>query len=392
MCGFSLRKDMSFQQLYPKDGTTISKVVCAVAFCLFSFSYLFFYQADTLAVAQHALSGGTTRYNGLIGAVLITVVLFILQVGVYALTRLGGGRHALTYFPSLLALAIVTSAGPGIVDGFSMGAWCWLAPLLLVAWGGCIYVAEKIPYGKPAKQGLFSHDIWTNVFSLCAMFIFVGAAGNGNEVFHYRMRIENRFRHGDFSSVVEVGRRSMQTDSNLTMLRAYALARNGQLGDKLFTYPVECKGEDLVPMPNGTRCLMYCTDSIYRYLGARPLARHTTASYLDALLKSRKATAAVKDYVLCSCLVNRDIDAFARMLPLFYKVDSTLPRHYREALTLYTHSRSNPSVVFRDDVMDTDFNDLQALEKRHPDMLERRLAVFDQYRGTYWWYYEYGGK
>lgn len=80
------------------------------------------------------------------------------------------------------------------------------------------------------------------------------------------------------------------------------------------------------------------------------------------------------------------------MLPLFYKVDSTLPRHYREALTLYTHSRSNPSVVFRDDVMDTDFNDLQALEKLHPDMLERRLAVFDQYKGTYWWYYEYGGK
>ena len=48
------------------------RVMCAILFLCFSFLYLYEYQADVLAVAQHVLSDGQTHYNRTIGAVLIT--------------------------------------------------------------------------------------------------------------------------------------------------------------------------------------------------------------------------------------------------------------------------------------------------------------------------------
>jgi hypothetical protein len=98
---------------------------------------------------------------------------------------------------------------------------------------------------------------------------------------------------------------------------------------------------------------------------------------------------AVADYVLCGCLIDRDIDAFARLLPQFYTVDDSLPRHYREALTLYTHQSSLPVVVYHDAVMDQDWEDLQKLRKEYASPNERKGKVAERYRGSYWYYYLY---
>ena len=374
------------------NGITAPKVVCAIAFCLFTFPYLFYYQTDILAVSQHVLSGGATHYNRSIGAVVITAVLLLLQIAVAALTRLSGSRHALTYFPSMLILAIATSLDIFPDGSIGFGVWTVLAPVLFVAWILEVFVAGRVPYGRPSGKGLSARAIWVNAIAMCAMFVFVGITGCGNDVYHYRMRAENCLLHGDTDGALAAGAKSLRTDSNLTMLRAYALARKGTLAEELFTYPVSGKGRDLVPMPTGSYCLMYPTDSIYRFLGARPAAGMTAEAYLRALQSSGKASAAVRDYILCARLIDRDLDGFARLLPQFYDTNGHLPRHYREALTLYTHLRSNPSVTYHDDVTATDFKDLQALEKQYADWQERKLAVFDHYSGTYWWYYEYAAK
>ena len=89
-------------------------------------------------------------------------------------------------------------------------------------------------------------------------------------------------------------------------------------------------------------------------------------------------------------LVDRNIDAFVRELPRYYHVNDSLPLHYKEALTLYTHKMSAPHIIYKNQIMDTDFDDMQKLVEANKDADERRLAVFNQYFGTYWWYYEYG--
>lgn len=55
------------------------------------------YQADVLAVAQHVFSGGLTNYSYTLAPLLITLVLYLLQVGVYAVTRVKRRFHGLTY-------------------------------------------------------------------------------------------------------------------------------------------------------------------------------------------------------------------------------------------------------------------------------------------------------
>ena len=91
-------------------------------------------------------------------------------------------------------------------------------------------------------------------------------------------------------------------------------------------------------------------------------------------------------------LVDRDIDAFVRELPKHYTVNDSLPVHYREALILYTHMRSNPLLIYKNQVMDTDFDDFKSFEDSIPDLKARMLAIHNHYFGTYWWYHDYGNK
>lgn len=100
--------------------------MCAIVFITFSFLWLYGFQSDVLAAAQHVVSDGRTEYHPLLGAVLITVLLQVLQLLVYTVFRLINRGHALTYFPSMLALClsrpstpIYVRLMPGASGGFS---------------------------------------------------------------------------------------------------------------------------------------------------------------------------------------------------------------------------------------------------------------------------------
>lgn len=382
---------MNFNNPNTKNSTTIVRMVCAIVFCLFSFVYLYFYQADILAMAQHVLSAGTRHYNSMVGAVLITLSLFLLQALVFAVLRLEGRFHALTYFPSLLVLAVLTCVSTTIDRGFSFGAWLFVFPLLLVVWAVvAVTFGNYQKYEGVTGGGLFSRSMWINMMAMAMMFFFVGMVSNNDAVFHYRMRAERCMMAGDFDGALNAGRKSLETDRSLTMIRCYALARKGQLGEALFTYPVVGGNDDLLPDSTGAHCMIYSNDSIYRYLGAKPKGRIPTFKFFNALVRRGMAGNGVKDYILCGYLIDRNLDAFVHEISRFYTVDDRLPKHYREALTLYNHLRSNPYIVYRNSVMDTDFEDLQALEKQHSTLSARKVAVNKLYAGTYWWYYEYG--
>ena len=384
---------MNFNRPDTKNSTAVIRAVCAIVFGLFTFVYLYFYQADVLAVAQHVLSGGATHYDRLIGCVVIMLCLWLLQIGVYIFFRLERKFHALTYFPSLLVLTFITDVSPHIDRGFSFGAWLWAFPLLLILWGGIAFALRDYQrYDKIVPCGLFSRAMWINMLTMTVMLLFVGLKGTGNAVFHYRMYAEGCLIKNDYAGAAAVGKRSLETDAGLTMIRMYALAHEGRLADELFTYRIAGTSDDIIPTERGAHCMIYPNDSIYRYLGAKPAGAVRALPFLKTLIKKNLASDAVKDYILCGYLIDRNLDEFVRLLPVFYEVDDKLPRHYREALTLYTRLRSNPYIVYHDNVMDTDLKDLQTLERQYDKASAREVAVTEQYSGTYWWYYEYGRK
>ena len=342
---------MNYNDLYKDRSGIVVRTVSALVFLAFTFLWLYSFQADVMAYAQHLFSGGRTHYNGLVGALLIMLMLWLVQLGVYALVRLHNSFHALTYFPSMTALALLGALCPTASGSSSLSLW-WLLLLPLAAlWFFGVWAARVLSKFEQKQRTLFfTRSMWVNLLLLMVMMLGVIIVSDTNAVFHHRARMETCLLQQRYDDALQVGRQSHETDASLTMLRAYALSRQGQLPERLFQYPVAGSGADLVPLTgNQSQLLRYPEDSLYRHLGAIPRPGMTTA--------------------------------VADSLPL--------PRHYREALTLYTHSRSHPVLEYHDAVTDEDYANLQELEAQYTDPRERHIRVKENYQGSYWYYYEY---
>lgn len=385
----------NYNNPFQRNSTITIRVMCAITFCFFSFCYLFFYQADILMVAQHVLSGGVTTYNRWVGAILLTMLLQLLQVGAYSVFRLNKRTHAVTYFPSMLLLTFVTDINADIYKSFSLGAWVWLMPLLLVLWVGVARLLKPFePYEPEGSNGFFSRMAWANMAIMTVMMVGVALIGTGDDIFHYRAKMETCLIRGEYDKALAVGANAESNDAALTMLRVYALQRQGELGERLFEYPVTGSSNTILPTTDSVYFLVYPTDSIYRYLGAKPAHHMSVATYLRLLRDMPKSnTAAINDYVLCCNLIDRKLDDFVRNLYLQHRGDSmvldSLPKHYREALVLYNHLRSVPLISYNDTVMNTDYEDMQALKRKYTAVMERKSQLRLQYGKTYWYYYLY---
>lgn len=343
---------------------------------------------------QHVLSGGATHYDRTVGTVVITAVLYLVHLGAKRLGGLDRVCHALSYFPSLLLLAALTDVEVDFSVNPLRGLWLWLAPLLLAVY---VFLSLAVKYNwietLPPSYSAPISVLWKNLLLMACMFIAVCLCGNNDSVLHYRLRVERLLGSGAYSKALMVGEKSDETDASLTMLRAYALSRSGQLGERLFEFPLTGGSYALLPDGKGVRSLLYPEDRIVRALSIRKKGDMTPMEYLLYIERNGLGRKPVTDYILCGYLLDRNIDAFVNAIRRKYSLTSpSLPKHYKEALTLYTHLRSNPVLVYHNEVMDADYADFQNLEHKYTDARERESYVHDMYGDTYWFYYFYHRK
>ena len=374
-----------------KSGTITLRVVCAVCFLVFSFLWLYFFEADAIAVAQHALSHGATTYFPLVGAIIMTSVLYGLQCIISTFVKIPRNVYALTYVPSMLIIAFVSDIDSDINATLSLGKW-WLLPLVLIAWTIFVWFAHQmVRYDRDDRRVSSSaiRRVWVNMLQMAIMMMLVAAVSSTNAVFHFSAHAEVALRNGDVDEALRVGEESHETDERLTMLRVFALSKKGLLGEKLFNYPIAGTSEDLLPMHTSLQLLS--ADSIWKHLGAIPSHDCDAAVYFKCLERDSLATPAVADYRLCGCLIDRRLDDFVALLPKYYEVSDSvsLPRHYQEALVLYRHLHTHPTIVYHNAVVDEDWKNLKQLEKEYPLLSERKYRVYDHYNGSYWYYYFY---
>ena len=300
----------------------------------------------------------------LVGAVLITLTLFGVHLLFLAITRLTYRAYALTFYPSLLALQLLTAIRITDSHHYSYGPWLWIVPLLLVVVlfiAGLVRKYESIEkIRKPA--GLFSRIFWGNLMLLCLGFLFVGVFSNHNDVFHHRLKMETLLLKHDYQGALEVGKNAEATDSSLTLLRIHALAKRRELGERLFEFPLVGGSQAMKPNGKSVKTMIYPAYGFVQLPEA--------------------------DYTLCRHLLDRNIDAFALAVKKYYPTDSLpLPKHYREALVLYNHLRSNPVVAYKHTVTDADYADFMKLMRSTANPVERRNRLRDVYGNTYWHYY-----
>ena len=300
---------------HDKDSSTITiRVMCAIVFVLFAWGWLYDFHADALAMTQHVLSDGLTHYNRIVGAVIITGVLMILQLLINRAVKLHKRFHALTYGASMLILALLTYISQTIDEEVPISYALWLIIILSVVWLGLIFFARMYDnIKKEFKFPLLSRSMWTNMLIMVVMITCVAWVGNTNVVFQYRMKMEGDLKRGDYQEALKVGKKSLESDADLLMLRMYALARCEDLGAHLFEYPITGNSSDILPTNGNTKMLLYPTDSLYRFLGARPAVAMEPQRYL-AMLQRRDSVnnKAIADYLLCGYLIDKKLDSFAK--------------------------------------------------------------------------------
>jgi hypothetical protein len=372
-----------------KNDTAVIKICCAVFFLLFTFIYVYAYQADILAMTQHVLSHGATHYDRTIGALLITLFVWLVHALTYAVAHLRRSCYALTYFPAFLILGILTDVTPNLGRDGYWGNWVWGFPLILVFYAFVVYICRQLESIEQDDHhvGLFSRLSWVNMLIMLLSAFMTCSIGSSDEVFHWRMRAENSIMQHRYDDALEGGALEEETDSSLTLLRIWALSEKGQLGDRLFTYPVV--GGSAASMPNGTtvRLLMVPEDSLYRYLGVKFKQRLSAVTYLEKIHEKGYAKQPAHDWLLTAYLLDCNLEKFVATLPKFYSVNDSLPLHFREALTLYTHLKEHPSLEYHQSVMDTDFDDYSSLSRKYTNRQQRYTALRDSYGKTYWFYY-----
>ena len=208
------------------------------------------------------------------------------------------------------------------------------------------------------------------------------------------MRAERCLLEKDWDGALAVGKKSLECDEHLVMLRMQALARKDALGEKLFEYKVCGSSKSILPTNGGSTLLLYPVDSVYKFMGAAPAYRMEPMHYLElvqhhVLCKDSVPSKVVADYQLSGYLIDKQIDTFAREVGKYYTLNDSLPKHYREALVLYCHLRSKPVAVYRNTVLDEDYANFRELRRQYPNKMEQKGKVEDQYFGTYWYYYWY---
>ncbi len=421
-----------------QSSTTTIRVVCAIVFLTFVFAYVYCYQSDVLALAQHVWSGGETHFDSMIGAVLITVVLYIIHIGVCTIVRLPHRAFALSFAPSLILLGVLSSATLQPDNSVSVLYAAIVACVLLALVGFAMKLLSDYASCESKLHGgtsLLSLVAWYNYGLLATLFFVTFCMGNNDRYMHSVLKMEHNIMDGCYESALDVAKK--EGDASMTMLRAYALSRQNELGERLFEYPVSGGSHALFPLKGTTRTLLMPDSLIWRNLGGYPREEiKEVKNFLRILQKQNMARPSVDDYMLTAYLLDKDLCGFAREIVKVYDfrtqqekddeladiekkrrklarmigeqaaIDSIpvprfvspsgvklktldeLPKHYREALVLYTHSRSQRQLVYVNSAMETDYAEFQKIMRtKHKTKAEHDNALKTAYFGTYWWYY-----
>lgn len=366
----------------------LTYTICNIVFVSFCFCYLYYYQADLLSLMQYTYSDGQTHYNRLWGAVL--TALLLLSVNLLAIRR-NKEFHtfsAWTFFPSAILLTFITGGRQTEDLNLSFG---FIACMSLIA--VCLYVifskcirnfirtnSEKI------NNNSFIKNLWINLLIITVQFMYVCAFSNSDRLFHARLHVLQSLCEKDYDEALSTIVKLETSDIQLTTLIVYTLSKKNMLAERLFEYPL--RGGSVSLLPDSTLTSKFGFDEIYHHLNLK-IPGNQIHNSIEFVRHGKGINKQAADYILCGYLMDKNLDAFVENITKYYDINDLLPKHYREALTLYVHSHTTPKVIFKNSIMDADFQDYQNMEHDITDTEERKNKLRDTYGNTYWYYYQY---
>lgn len=373
-----------------KRTVRILTVACGLLFSIFCLVYLGVFQKDVVKALHYSLAQGKTVYEPCISAILVTIVLLILRWGINSLICLKGFLYALSYFPSFLLLGVLTDVRHGVYhEGGISSIWSWLLLLLLVAFVFLGYLLGRV-FHIGTNSGLSEGTVVnSNLFILLMLCFMTVGLGNTNIHFHHELQIEEALYKQNYIEARRVGEKSMAPSRNLTALRAYAMSREGTMGEYLFQYPQLYGASGLLMDNSNEKALRLNADSLYVYLGNRPLLGESSIAFFHRICEEDSGNYTTLDYYLSALLLERKLEDFVQSFDALYTVKDSIPNYYKQALFLY--DKMNPSNT--NEMKDESLEELWSKYVEKKEEFSERLGEANKMRRefghTYWWYYQY---
>ena len=365
--------------------------VCATLFAVFAFLFVAVYQAPLLEAFYNEVATGKLGYNPWLVGGVVSLLLTMLALW---LNRFAGFRRewtAIAYLPSALLLAFITDIDRRIYTGGGFSySWIIIFVLGLLVYTFMAFILSRILFEKIKDVTMVTNRVlWRNMMLMVLLISLVGTLSNGDGDFKRETRLMSHLADDDTLKALRVGKTSLEASHELTAMRAYLLANSGKLGEQIFEYPQYYASEGLLPHVKRTSSLV--PDSVYSLIGAVPASGETAATFLARMALADSATTVAKEYYLTSLLLDKRLLEFKEQVLSMYGIDAldSLPKHYREALMLYTDIADVPEFQVNDSVMHKKLAKLRELENIYEDAFVRGNYVRRYFGRTYWWYFLY---
>lgn len=317
-----------------RDSQVIN-IICGSVFAVFCVLYLHLLQPDLIGLEQHRASSGQTAYTPIVGTIILSSLLTLTGFLLHYLLRLPLRVSALSWVPSCYLLLILTCTHfddiPSDVGHTPIAVLCIIPVVYFIS----LILSHIYPYAPTEKTPIGSY-LRTNLLILSLMFFITGRFANTNHLFHYEMEIARLTDSGHYDDALQVGSHYAKTTRILTSQRAYALSLKGELGEGLFSYPMQ-GSQDLLPILQD-RVFSDNNHQVFRSLGYIPNTDDDFPATHFLEMAHRRDTLSsrpLQDYLLCAYLLDRNLPAFTSLLQQTYmQSEERLPRYFREALLL----------------------------------------------------------
>lgn len=378
-------------------------VACVLCFVVYSLYIILGEQRDIVALTHYITSGGDTLDSIFISALLSTLLAALPSVLLLSFFTFPIRLKAVATLPSFVILGILTGSWMQNIQDSDIHLPLLSGSIMMtVAIALCL--ASLSIRENHAEHNTVSYYLCSNVVILSLGMLMSIIVSNHNRELHDQLLVERLMQQGDTQQALDVATDYTVQNRNITAMHALALSREGRLADELFSQPGLKGSESLIP-DTAPACRIYLAPCIVaRHIRATivPGARMSTARFLEKAVEMRQQAMAdtlrmkqdslsiqpLADYYLCSLLLDRKLSKFVKMLPQFYAISDSMPRHYREAYILAQRRHINDGTVLEDEEITTAITDfIQIMSRNARDTSQQRKACLDMYDGTYWSYY-----
>ncbi len=390
---------------------TAITVICLMLFVAYSIYLFVGHQSRIVELANFIANGCTTdmpydtESSVWIASLLGTALCIIPALLLLRSLHFPIYMKALAFLPSYVLLGLITGISPLSVDATENGIPI-LSTIIFMLISVVAVLYSQVYHEDRGEHATLFNYLAGNILFSCVGIVFCMALTNTDSQLHLQQSLAQAVYRKDYTYANTIPPGETITNNTIMALRVLCLSKQGCMADKLFSIGGLNGSSSLLPDSTPSALVYNTPKMVYNQLQAVPInfnndvrrflqkaterrmiALQDTATTLCDSLRARP----LMDYYLCALLLDRDLPSFVNELPRFYAQDTTLPRHYSEAIAMY-YAEDSLAVRFAvNPSMDSIYKEYTLLKQSNSDRPSlQHKACADAYPNTYWNYYFFG--